>query len=82
MNLHAPYYQTVADYGDLGPGNACDPATYEDACDALAQCMTEGRDAVVFRCDPPTGDAAGMMTDVTEDAAATVRGWENRRGAA
>lgn len=80
IDLHAPFYQTIADYGNLGRGNVSDPTNYEDACDALAECITEGREAVVFRCDPPVGDAAGMMTDVTEEATATVRGWDEKRG--
>lgn len=81
-DLHAIYFQTIADFGALGRRNACEPTTYEAACEALADCMTEGLEAVVFRCDPPVGDAAGMMIDVTTSAAATVRGWARKGRAA
>lgn len=78
-NLHAPYYQTVADFGPLGRGNAGDPCDYEEACNALAECQIEGQPAVVFRCDPPVGNAAGMMIDVTAQAEATVAEWNRNR---
>ena len=67
MNI-APYYVTIADFADLGIGHACDPASFDDACDAYAGNKEHGIDCAVFRVEPPKGTAAGAMIDVTDDA--------------
>ena len=73
--ITAPYFQTVADNGALGLANACDPATFITACDALAACMHEGLEAFVWQIHPPTATQAPMAFDVTATATAYVRFW-------
>jgi len=73
--ITAPYFQTVADNGALGLANACDPATFITACDALAACMHDGMEAFVLQIHPPTATQAPMSFDVTAAATAYVRFW-------
>jgi len=51
--ITAPYFQTVFDSGALGLANACDPATFITACDALSACMYEGMEAFACRFTRP-----------------------------
>lgn len=80
MNI-GPHYVTFSEY-PTGLGHACDPGSFDDACDAYAECRDDDRDAVVMRYDPPVGGACGIMTDVTEDAVECIlrryrqRGWD------
>ena len=74
-----PYYIAITEFPDFGLGHSCDPATFEDACDAYAEKMAEGFETMVFRVEPPRGVAAGAMIDVTTDAAARVRQWHMQR---
>lgn len=67
MNVPS-YYVTLAEYPGLGLGNACDPTDFDGACDAYAEARNEGKEAVVFRYDPPVGSKCGAMIDVTADA--------------
>ena len=63
-----PYYQTLTDYGYLGTGNSNDPGTFDDACDAYADSLARGYDAVVFLITPPeAGMRDGRVEDVTHD---------------
>lgn len=68
-----PYYVTLCEFGDLGIGHACDPASFDEACDAYADEKAQGRDAGVFRIDPPHDGKAGMIVDETENAANRIR---------
>jgi len=66
MNIPT-YYVTFAEYHNR-IGHACDPTDFDGACDAYAECRSDGQDACVMRYDPPIGNKSGMMIDVTEDA--------------
>ena len=68
-----PHYTTITDFAGLGLAHTCDPSNFDDACDAFAEQMSEGRETVVFRMEPPTGSKAGAMIDVTDDAIARVK---------
>ena len=81
MNVQ-PYYVTLADFGGLGRGHACDPASFDDACDAYAEKRDQGLDAAVFRVEPPKGDQSGMMFDVTADAEHRIAARLRLRGVA
>lgn len=72
MNI-TPYYVVLTEFTGLGLGHACDPATFSCACDAYIEQMADGDESTVFRIDPPKGNAAGMVTDVTDDAEAEAR---------
>jgi len=73
--ITAPYFQTVFDSGALGLANACDPATFITACDALSACMYKGMEAFVLQIHPSTPTQAPMAFDVTATATAYVRFW-------
>src|SRR6056297_93438 len=67
MNL-ASHYVTYADFGDMGIGHGCDPASFDDALDAYFEHRSNGLDACVMRYDAPIGSKCGIMVDVTDDA--------------
>lgn len=62
------YYVTLTDFGSLGIGHACDPASFDTAVAEYEESMSQGYESGVFRVDPPEGGKAGMFTDVTDDA--------------
>ena len=68
-----PHYTTLTDFAELGLAYTCDPSNFDDACDAFAEQMSEGRETVVFRMEPPVDTKAGAMIDVTDDAIARVK---------
>lgn len=74
MNIQA-YYVTLSDFEGIGLGHACDPGDFDAACNAYAEQREAGREAVVFRIDPPLDGKAGMATDVTADAEQRIAAW-------
>jgi hypothetical protein len=50
MNLSS-HYVTYADFGKMGIGHGCDPASFDDALDAYFEHRSNGLDACVMRYD-------------------------------
>jgi len=81
MTLRIPTCYTVwSDFGELGIGHATDPTDFQTAVSEYGDQMALGHDSAVFRVEPPEGDKAGMMIDVTDDAIACIARRERSKG--
>jgi len=81
MTLRIPtYYVTLTDYPRLGVGHATDPTDFDTAVAEFQESMAQGYESAVFRVEPPEGDKAGMMIDVTADAIACIARRERAKG--
>ena len=82
LTLPDHYYVTIVDFGPVigGLGHGSEPASFDDACDALAEAMEAGNPAIVLRIEPPKDGEYGLTEDVTDQAVERIMQRCNQRG--
>lgn len=78
MTIPSTFYLVTTDYARLGFGSAGDATTvFDDAVDQYVECRNDEQPAVVWQCQPMTGD----LLNVTEQAFDRAQQWWGENGA-